>query len=157
MKKNKVFALMLVVGLVALMLLGGLLRGMPAPEVVAAFPTPQCCAFGGGDWSMVSYMNATVIATTTKTCSTGQQTAAYVLADVQSIMTMPTVNTTTCTYEFSNDNTNWCTAVHTINSALVTDTIACDEFHLFGRYSRICCTSSNTETITVTQRAKVFN
>lgn len=157
MKKNKIFALMIVVSLVALMAAVGLLQGVPAPGAVAAFPTPQCCAFGGGDWAMVSYMNARVITTTTEACSTGQQTAAYVLADVQSIFTMPTVNTTTCHYEFSNDNTNWCTDVFTVSTAVVTDTIACDEFHLFGRYSRICCTATNTETITVTQRAKVFN
>lgn len=157
MGKNKIFALALVVGLLGLMLLGGLLQGMPAREVVASFPTPQCCAFGGGDWAMVSYMNETEIATTTKTCSNGQQTAAYVLLDVQSVFVMPTVNTTTCYIEYSNDNSNWCTNVFSVGNAIVTDTVACDEFHLFGRYSRVCCTASNTETITVTQRAKVFN
>ena len=64
-----------------------------------------------------------------------------------------------CTLEFSNDNTNWCEFADTnfITHTLTADVVSCDEMHLFGRYSRVCCTPGIAELFTVTVRAKVFN
>lgn len=159
MKQKVTLVLALIVGLV---LAGMLFVGMRMEPVVspaqASFPTPQCCAFGGGDWAMANLMNAQSIMTTTKTCGSGQQTAAYVLADIQTVADLHTPDQAiTCTIESSNDNVNWCTEVHTL-TIVTTDTVACDEFHLFGRYTRACCeSSSSTDRYTMTQRVKVFN
>lgn len=162
MRKKLALGLALVTGLALVaVFFGGMMVTPVVPSVRADWPTPPGEAFGGGDFVFVNYMGTTGIATTTKTCGNGQQTAAYVLADVQGTLDMSSGITQfiTCTLEFSNDNTNWCTIPMTVMTAItdVTQSIWCEQLWLFGRYSRACCESSATTLYTVTQRAKAYN
>ena len=157
------FVASVMVGIVLLgLVLAGLMVGTTPTEVDAwLLATPQMSNFGGNDWVMAPYMTNHVLTGTTKSCGSGLQTAAYVLADIQWITTEDDaggdMNVLTCTMEFSNDNTNWCTGVYTVTT-VSTDTTGCGVFTLFGRYSRICCIAAEGgEPITVTERAKLYN
>lgn len=157
MKQKVSLGLALLIGLVLMVMLYMGMRMEPVAPALADWPTPPGEAFGGGDWSMVPYLNAQRIATTSITCGSGQQTAAYVLADLQTVLDMNmSGQLISCTLEYSNDNTNWCGLAITVTSA-TTDSVSCDQYWLFGRYSRICCQGSSADVFTITQRAKVFN
>lgn len=168
MKKRIVFAIALLVAAALVVALFAGLSAMPAPVEAQSWPTPSP-PFGGGDWAMVNYFNSTLITEThngTRVCSNGQQTAAYVLADLQTVISVgaTTTNALTCTLDYSNDNTNWCIEVFTpTNGIRAADYITCGQFTLFGRYSRVCCypqsaTGEGTnDHITLTIKAKVFN
>lgn len=159
MSKEARFVVSLIAGLVLLAFAGAAMWLRPAvlPAEAQAWATPQGAAFGGGDWVMATWVNSTTMSTTAKVCGNGLQTAAYVLADLQSIGDFATTDEyVTCTLEFSNDNTHWCTHMYTLTQ-FTTDTIRCDQFHLFGRYSRVCCQSDGTDWYTMTHRAKLYN
>ena len=159
MGKRAKFSVSVLLGLVLLVM--ALWAVWMQPRVVPGaeaqtWATPQGAAFGGGDWVMASWANTMTFSSTVR-CGTELQTAAYVLADLQSIGDFTTgADRVTCTMEYSNDYVNWCTLMHTV-TAFTTDTIRCDQFHLFGRYSRICCDSDGTDWFTMTHRAKLFN
>lgn len=161
MSKKARFVASMIVGLALVALAVGVMLTSPEVSLVEAevWATPQGAAFGGGDWAMVPYLNAASVITPAglKWCGTGMQTAAYVLADCQTIYDEHSANIVTCTMEFSNDNTNWCTNMGTVTETVTADGVSCEELHLFGRYSRVCCIASETELYTITVRAKVFN
>ena len=69
--------------------------------------------------------------------------------DLQWVIDVGTVNTTTYKLQFSNDAVNWVDGV-AVASAVVADVNNLAQFYVFGRYARVYATVANTNPITTT-------
>lgn len=143
--KDRVLAAVLGGLFIALVVIGSI-AGIGQAAPVAA-PTPIANLVNSGDALNVTFQSATAIAADTNTG--GQQLPTYEWVDIQYVIDHGTVNTTTITAQFSNDNSNW------VNGpAIVTDSAAdgsdITRIPIFGRYMRFNQNVANTNTITIT-------
>ena len=72
----------------------------------------------------------------------------YNLLDLQWVITMGTVNTTTLKLQYSNDGQNWADGVSV--ATLASSTGGMNQFNNFGRYTAVYATLTNSSPITIT-------
>jgi len=114
----------------------------------AAFaPTPVANLVNSDDQLIVPFQTQTALAADTNT--SGRDLLRYEWCDLQTTVDVGTVNTTTFTVQFSNDNTNWDDGP-AILSNVAADVTDMSRLYLFGRYSRIKQDLTNTQTLTTT-------
>jgi len=132
----------LVIALVVIGSIAGI--GQAAPP---AAPTPIANLVNSSDALNVTFQSATALAADTNTG--GSQLPTYEWIDIQHVIDQGTVNTTTITIQFSNDNSNWVNgpAIVTDNAADATDIT---RVPIFGRYVRFNQNLATTDTITIT-------
>lgn len=122
-----------------------------APELI---PTPVSASASQAAANVITWMSAS--ARTADGGGSAQNTRNFQRCDVSWAVDVGTVNTTTLTLQFSNDNTYW------VNGAAIESTIVADsglsttgsgnmqQFAVFGRYSRVYADVTNSNPITVT-------
>lgn len=88
-------------------------------------------------------------ALTASGASSAVDIAGFGLGDVQVVIDVGTVNTSTVKLQFSNDNSNWVDGV-AVASAITADTNTLAQYVLFGRYVRAYATLTNSNPITMT-------
>ena len=157
--KDRIFAAILGGLVIALVVVGSIVGVGPfdnAQDVQAAppaAPTPIADLVNSNDALNVTFQSATALTADTNTG--GSQLPTYEWLDIQYVIDHGTVNTTTITVQFSNDNSNWVSG-----PAIVTDSAAdgsdITRVPIFGRYVRFNqnLTSANTITITLIGLAK---
>ena len=115
---------------------------IPTPLAVANFPATSARLA-----KTATLWNGTAL--TASGASPAIDIAGYGLADVQVVIDVGTVNTTTVKLQFSNNNSNWVDGV-AIASAITADTNTLAQYVLFGRYVRAYATLTNSNPITMT-------
>jgi hypothetical protein len=143
--------------LLTLALAGALLMlcyaNQPRVPVQAAIPTPVGALVTGGEYTMVPYFGAKVM--TESQASTSRLTARYSAADIQSVVDVGSSQTITCKLQWSNDDTNWTDGINVFadKTADFNDLV---QTEMFGQRSRITCTLTTANPVTVTIRAKAW-
>lgn len=144
--KNRVLAAVFGGLVIALVVIGSIVGiGQAAPPAV---PTPLANPISLTTGPLnVTFQSATAIAADTNT--SGVQLPAYGQLALQYTIDQGTVNTTTITLQYSNDNTNWFNglAVVSANAADTTDGIF---LPLGWRYVRFNQDVANSNPITIT-------
>jgi cytoskeletal protein RodZ len=120
-------------------------QGVGAAPVLA--PTPVGNLVQSDNQATVPFQTTTAL--TADTNSPGRDVQRYEWCDLQTTVDVGTVNTTTITVQFSNDNSNW------DSGPAVLSNIAADETDmtrvaLFGRYTRFVQDVTNSNPITIT-------
>lgn len=156
MSRQTKFRWSLAIGLVLMALVVGALqvRYGVAVAAPAPAPTPISEVAGGENWVMVTWLNTNTI--DVDVASTGIHMPAYTVADIQHVLDVGSAQTATCYLDFSNDNSNWDRGPTIINAKLADETDM-NQYNLFGRYSRITCTLTTANEVTITVRGKVHN
>lgn len=153
--KSKTFGLLMafLVGLIALAFLFPNMedRAVAGPPPA---PTPIAATAGGNDWLMVTYLSTDTVDIDIN--SGGKHNPAYSVVDLSHTLDVQSSyhNTATCYLDFSNDNTNWDRGLTVINAA-DEDVTDMQQYPIFGRYSRITCTLSNANEVTITVIGKL--
>jgi len=133
---------LVVIALVVIGSITGIVQAAPP-----AAPTPIANLVNSNDTLNVTFQSATALTADTNTG--GSQLPVYEWVDLQYVIDHGTVNTTTITIQFSNDNSNWVSG-----PAIVTDSAAdgtdITRVPLFGRYVRFNQNVTNSNPITIT-------
>lgn len=148
--KNKALYLSITVAIVlmALATFSLLMISTPTQAAPPAAPTPLAnFTVGGVQPAAFPFQAATAITADTNTAAV--EVLRLGAVDVQYVIDHGTVNSTTLTVQYSNDNTNWVNGV-----ALVTDSQAdgtdITRVPVFGRWMRINQNVTGADTITIT-------
>ena len=139
-------ALIVVAMLVALVVAVPMVR--PAAADVLAIPTPVFTAPTSG----ILARTATFFDSQALIASGGSEVVNvgnFNRVDLQWVIDVGTVNTTTYKLQFSNDAVNWVDGV-AVASAVAADANNLAQFYVFGRYARVYATVTNTNPITTT-------
>lgn len=159
MKARRVSLLVPIIILALLMLpvALGLMQHFEQPAIAMAappaVPTPVGAQAGSGYYTMVPYFAATIITYTQ--ASTSRLTPSYIAADIHSVLDVSSTQTITCKIQWSNDDTNWADGVN-LFTAQDADYSEITQTQMFGQRSRVTCTVSSANPVTVTIRAKAF-
>ena len=94
-----------------------------------------------------TFFNTTVLQASAN--SSAFEVPDYSAIDLQWIIDVNTVNTTTLKLQYSNDNVNFVDGA-SFASAVVADANSMQQYPLFGRWTRVVATVSNTDPITIT-------
>jgi hypothetical protein len=139
-----------VVGALLVMALVGSLGQMPR-EVQAAAITPVSITHPASpEWIAVEPWGIDVLAADTR--STCYETAKFSVADVQYLIDHGTVNTTTITIQYTNDQVTFVDG-GTVVSASGADGSGMVQLGTFGRYSCFYANVTNTNDVTLTVSA----
>lgn len=128
----------------------------PATPVTAApgaAPTPVSVTYSPGASSILTFWSAS--ARTSDGCSPLREIRDVELADLQWIVDVGTVNTTTLTLRFTNENStaHLVTGI-AVQSNIVADVTDLQQFPVFGRYVCLYADVTNSNPITITAIAK---
>lgn len=147
-KISIILALAVVVALVAGLfgVIGAAPRESVAAEVLAV-PTPVTNNAGPKISKSETFWAAHRL--TADAGSTVIDVGNYALADIEWIIDVGTVNTTTFTLQFSNDGTHWVNGV-AVASAVAADVTNLAQFYTFGRYARVYADVINSNPVTAT-------
>ena len=151
MKQHKVFNLAIVtIAGVMLIALSLLFVGNGAQAAPPAAPTPLANVVNQDSGRFLIFQTATALTADTNT--TGRQIMEFDTLHVGVLIDHGTLNTTTVTVQWSNDNTNWDDgpAVVSNNAA---DAYEIVPLPIFGRYVRFKQDLSNSNSITITLNA----
>ncbi len=145
---------LIVMALLFVALLGVLYDG-PAQVTAApaAAPTPLSVTYSPGTSTLQTIWSSEVI--TADGCSDLFEIRDVEAMDLQWIVDVGTVNTTTLTLRFTNENsvTNLVTGI-AVQSAIVADVTNLQPFPLFGRYTCLYADVTTTDPITITALGK---
>lgn len=114
-----------------------------APE---AAPTPVSVTHSGKSAQVLLFLEDEIF--TADGAGVDVEIPDHEKVDLQVVLDMGTVNTTTLKLQFSNDRVNW-TDGATVGNALVEDTNTLAQHALFGRYARIYADLTNANPVTV--------
>ena len=140
-----------VVAAVALLMLLAVALGTTPGEPVAAAPmaapTPVSVSSGSGETDFATF--ASIEAITADKRSGCVDVARFKQADVQYLVDVGTVNTTTVTMQFTNDKVTFIDGL-AVASAITADGSSMQQFPVFGRYMCMYVNVTNTNAITWT-------
>lgn len=126
----------------------------PAMAAPPAVPTPIGAQAGSGYYTMMPYFVTKVV--TYSQASTSRLTPSYIAADIHSVLDISSTQTITCKIQWSNITSNWADGVDLFTSQDA-DYNEITQTQMFGQRSRVTCTVSTANPVTVTIRAKAFN
>ena len=135
-----IVGLMLV--MVSLMLVGGGVQAAPP-----AAPTPIANVVVAPEGRVFNFQTATALTADTNT--TGRSVLDFNTLDIQTTIDHGTLNTTTVTIQWSNDNSNWHDGPALV-SANAADASDITRVPVFGRYARVKQDLTNSNSITIT-------
>lgn len=155
MNKNKITNIVTVIMIAVIMLFVGMIGLDHQAEASPGFaPTPVANLVNSGDATNITFLSQTAITADQDTA--GKQLPEFEWCDVQYLITngtheAVTVNTTTLTIQFSNDNSNWVQGPALVsNSASDTAVTDLTRFNTFGRYVGFDVNVTNSNPVTVT-------
>lgn len=135
------------VALVALIVLSWSV-GSPAVQAAPeALVTPVSVDHSGIQSSVVTLLDGAVLTATAN--SNAQNIMSHAKMDLQTVVDVGTVNTTSLKLQFSNDGVNWVDG-DTIGTALTADTNTLAQYAIYGRYVRVNAALTGAAPITVT-------
>lgn len=152
MSTNRLFLVpaAVLIAAVALIALVGGLSGEPAnaaPLIVPpAAPTPITVSQADSAINATFWRGQTL---TRSGASNIYELPAADRLDLQWVVDVGEVNTTTIKLQFSNDGANWVDGLD-VEKDIAADKNSLQQFNLFGRYARLYATLTNTEPITIT-------
>lgn len=152
--KNKIAGLVFAVALLAIAFVAfsapAHVSGAPAGSGVQAVLTPVSVPANGFAGAKLTFIpRNTRIVTSTAAYGEAVQVGKYKTLDVQVVIDVGTVNTTTLTLQYSNDGVNFVDGP-VIGSAIVADTNTLAQVAAFGDVMRVKYDAATTSAITVT-------
>ena len=138
-----------VVAVLALLLVMGLVLKAPAVDAAPApAPTPVASVIASpGAGVPLVWLQNTVL--TANNDSAALSVLDFDKVDLQLVVDVGTVNTTTLKLQFSNDNVNWVDGA-TVGTAIAADANTMAQYAVFGQYARINSALTNSSAITIT-------
>jgi hypothetical protein len=146
--KNRLAAAAVAIVVIALLgLTWGLGVNSPAQAAPNALVTPVTVYAGGVQVAPATFWSGT--GTIADGGSTEIQVGSHEKIDLQAVVDVGVVNTTTLKLQFSNDGTNWIDGA-TFGTALVADANTMQQYQVYGRYVRAYADVTNASPITLT-------
>lgn len=112
-----------------------------------AAPTPVVTGYSAKAPTELTWWSGTAV--TADGGSTALVVSQWQATDIQYVIDMADVNTTTLKLQFSNDGANW-TDGATIASAIAEDGAVLSQQAVFGKFARVYADVSNTNPVTLT-------
>jgi len=150
MSKKRAAAVLAVpfVGVMLLLLVFGMVVQPRAQAAPLPAPTPVSSdATAAGKNPVVTFWKAKAL--TANGASNVIELPDMERMDLQWVVDVGTVNTTTIKLQYSNDGTNWVDGVN-VEASIAADKNNLQQFNNFGRYTRLYATLTNSSPITIT-------
>lgn len=140
----------LILGMVALVMVAMLATAVSGPVQVQAAPAAAPTPVSASAAVFANVLNfGTQRMTADGTVGSVLTLGNAQRVDLQHVVDMRTVNTTTLKLQFSNDGTNWVDGA-TFGTAVAADANAMQQYAVFGRYARVYADVINSNPLTIT-------